>query len=488
MNFTYEYLRDNYRTLELMKSTASYSIELVLGSDRNTYIRRRITNNLAPYEELLGVASPYVAKTYYVAQQGRETLVLEEYVQGTTLQELLEQGQSFSEEQVGRMAEELSLGLEALHSKGIIHRDIKPSNIIWQENGQVKLIDFNAARLKKANRQHDTRILGTEGYAPPEQYGFMPTDERSDWYAMGKTLAELLGPEYRGKLIHVIEKCTRFDPQDRVKTAEEFRKLLKVGKPKPWLPMVLVALLVVAAGAYWFTKDNTVKEEPVAKVPEVKVEESLAPDNKLVEKQQKELTKVDISSNKSIESEIKVKNTETATESESKVERSNQAKTDWEARKKKIDATTPLRLLENKGIDLKALTPDNKYPRELACINHTPLQPIVVFQREKEFEQAFVVVEFIDFTMIPPKTENIPFLGRYKEYMTFMEQGDITLGVGINLSHFWKQTWKPYTYLGLILGTDAFKYYQLGPNPKIKVKLVFLDGQSIVKTAPVRIH
>lgn len=478
MQFTYEYLRDNYKTLEILRSTETYRVELVLGTDRNTYIRRSIKNNITPYDKLLEVVSPFVAKTYYVAQQKQTTLILEEYIKGASLQELLDQKKTFNEEQAKQIALDLSYGLEALHAKGIIHRDIKPSNIILQEDGHLKLIDFNASRLKKEDRKHDTKILGTEGYAPPEQYGFMPTDERSDWYAVGKTLAELLGPDYQGQLTPLIEKCTRFDPQDRVKNAQEFRELLKEKRKKQWLILSLVIALAVGVGAYWFVQGSTVKEEPVDKVPEVKVEEKKA----------KEVTKDAASGSKLSQSDKNLKTTEGSTKTGKEVGRTNQEKAEWTERKKKLDATTPLRMLENNGLDLKAIGPENKYPRELVCDKTTVLQPIRVFQREKAFEQAFVAVDFLDFTIIPPREENVPYLGRYKEYMTFMEQGDVTLGVGINLSHYWKQHWEPYSYFGPVIGTNAFKYYQLGPNPRIRAKLVFLDGQTIVKTAPVRIH
>lgn len=54
----------------------------------------------------------------------------------------------------------------------IVHRDIKPSNIILTEDGRIVLIDLNAARLDDKNRSHDTQLIGTAGFAAPEQYGF----------------------------------------------------------------------------------------------------------------------------------------------------------------------------------------------------------------------------------------------------------------------------------------------------------------------------
>ena len=76
-------------------------------------------------------------------------------------------------------------------------------------DGGVKLIDFDAARVCKERKETDTVLLGTEGYAPPEQYGFAQTDARSDIYALGITLKALLLDNYRGSLNRIIEKATR---------------------------------------------------------------------------------------------------------------------------------------------------------------------------------------------------------------------------------------------------------------------------------------
>lgn len=67
----------------------------------------------------------------------------------------------------------------------IVHRDIKPSNIILTEDGRIVLIDLNAARLDDKNRSHDTQLIGTAGFAAPEQYGFAASSPRADLYAAG---------------------------------------------------------------------------------------------------------------------------------------------------------------------------------------------------------------------------------------------------------------------------------------------------------------
>lgn len=74
----------------------------------------------------------------------------------------------------------------------IVHRDIKPSNIILTEDGRIVLIDLNAARLDDKNRSHDTQLIGTAGFAAPEQYGFAASSPRADLYAAGILMRMLL--------------------------------------------------------------------------------------------------------------------------------------------------------------------------------------------------------------------------------------------------------------------------------------------------------
>lgn len=115
--------------------------------------------------------------------------------------------------------------LIVLHGYGILHRDIKPGNIIVQ-GSSVWLIDFGAAKAEGSTKEHDTVILGTPGFAPPEQYGFTTTDARSDIYALGKTMEILCGSSHNAKLCKIIAGCIAFDPQKRIASAAELKKLL----------------------------------------------------------------------------------------------------------------------------------------------------------------------------------------------------------------------------------------------------------------------
>jgi len=122
--------------------------------------------------------------------------IVMEYIEGQTIARMMKsQLHPFQQEQVLHWAEQLCEVLHFLHQQTppIIYRDIKPSNIMVASSGdQVKLIDFGIARFYKPGKKKDTIQFGTDGYAPPEQYGKAQTDARADVYALGVTLHQLL--------------------------------------------------------------------------------------------------------------------------------------------------------------------------------------------------------------------------------------------------------------------------------------------------------
>ena len=155
-----------------------------------------------------------------------------EYVSGATLYETVSKRGVYSETEAVGIITSICSGLTALHSHGVIHRDITPSNIMIDTTGCVKIIDFDIARTEKMHKTHDTAILGTEGYAAPEQFGFMQTDGRADIYSCGVLLNYLLTGKlpkeqlYRGGLTEVIRRCISLDPKDRFVSAEHLRAML----------------------------------------------------------------------------------------------------------------------------------------------------------------------------------------------------------------------------------------------------------------------
>jgi len=135
--------------------------------------------------------------------------------------------------------------LEYLHSQQppIIFRDMKPGNIMLTRDGHIKLIDFGIARFFRHSSSQDTQLLGTPGFAPPEQYGKAQTDERSDIYSLAMTLFQLLtntlsekgfglkdvrsvNPRISAPVARALEKATALAPEERYESIEAFRRAL----------------------------------------------------------------------------------------------------------------------------------------------------------------------------------------------------------------------------------------------------------------------
>ncbi|MDE7247987.1 MAG: protein kinase, partial [Lachnospiraceae bacterium] len=140
--------------------------------------------------------------------------------------------------------------LEYLHGRGIIHRDIKPSNLIMADDGHIRLIDFDAARMPKAEQEQDTHLLGTRGYAAPEQYGFAQTDERTDIYSLGITLERLLGENFqRPRYRKILHKCSDLDPNKRYQSVREVQEAFFQKKQKRICGCAVACVLAVIFGA-----------------------------------------------------------------------------------------------------------------------------------------------------------------------------------------------------------------------------------------------
>ncbi len=183
------------------------------------------------YRRLMPLTHPNLPQIFDVFEQDGKPTVLEEFIDGTTVADLLTAG-LYNEAGAKAVCSALCDGLYALHQAGIIHRDIKPENVLIEPGGRVVLVDFDAARIFKCGSSQDTKVLGTAGYAAPEQFGINQTDERSDIYSLGILMNVLLTgchPSvklYTGKLKKIIERCTHIDPARRFKDAAELKSIL----------------------------------------------------------------------------------------------------------------------------------------------------------------------------------------------------------------------------------------------------------------------
>jgi serine/threonine-protein kinase len=127
--------------------------------------------------------------------ENQKHYIVMEFVPGETLEERVErQVVPCHEQEVREWAGQLCDVLSYLHSltPPIIFRDLKPANIMLTPHGELKLIDFGIARLFRPGKVKDTQVIGTPGYAPPEQHGHGQTDARSDVYSLGVVLHHLV--------------------------------------------------------------------------------------------------------------------------------------------------------------------------------------------------------------------------------------------------------------------------------------------------------
>ena len=117
--------------------------------------------------------------------------LVEEFVEGETLLNKL-QNSPLSVEETIAITIRLTKILTYIHEQGIVYRDLKPDNVMVKPDGSIKLLDFGIARVHKTNQEKDTVILGTPGFAAPEQYGTAQTDQRSDIYSLGALIHHAL--------------------------------------------------------------------------------------------------------------------------------------------------------------------------------------------------------------------------------------------------------------------------------------------------------
>lgn len=222
--------------------------------------------------------------------------LVQEFIDGSNLRDLVENGKHFSQREVIEIALQVSGILEYLHSLSppIIHRDIKPSNILIDSKGDVHLVDFGAVRDKILHNQKTEgggfTVVGTYGFMPFEQFQGRAVPA-SDIYSLGATLVYLLshkepheiesiGSELEfenhisvsSDFMTVLRKMLEHDCTKRYQSAFELsadlKKLLEgispaVAQKKPqqskWRSAILVAMIAMMAGSFWLTSH---KETP----------------------------------------------------------------------------------------------------------------------------------------------------------------------------------------------------------------------------------
>lgn len=229
-----QYLAELFKSYRLVSALSDKNgcrvLRLRNKNEQKDLVLRSFEEKTAAYELLCGISCKNLPLIYDVINLEDGQIVLEEFIEGLTVSQVMECGKYtyFGAKKVIRAV--LS-ALTVLHKKGLVHRDIKPENIMIDGSGRVVLIDFNAARKISAAKK-DTVIMGTVGYASPEQLGLAQSDERTDLYAVGVLLNVMLTGKHpsecyaKGRAGKIVKRCTALNPDERYQSAERLSKTL----------------------------------------------------------------------------------------------------------------------------------------------------------------------------------------------------------------------------------------------------------------------
>jgi serine/threonine-protein kinase len=140
-----------------------------------------------------GLNHPHIVSVYDWGEEDGTSFIVMEYVPGETLREILQTYGRLGPMDAARITAEIADALSFAHSHGVVHRDVKPGNVLVTPQGQVKVTDFGIARADTSEPLTKTgAVLGTATYFSPEQAQGFALDGRSDVYALGVVLYEML--------------------------------------------------------------------------------------------------------------------------------------------------------------------------------------------------------------------------------------------------------------------------------------------------------
>ena len=207
--------------------------DIIIVRDRDSdkrYIKKLLfTYDRSIYEYLKDHPIAHMPKIFELYESDNCLIVIEEYVIGKTVAEIMEEAQIRKDRAIS-IAKDICIILENLHGLDtpIIHRDVKPSNIMITDAGETYLLDMNVARWFDPEKNDDTTYMGTQSYAAPEQAGFglISSSGKTDIYAVGMLLNVMITGAFpkqqraTGRIWDVIEKCISMDAEDRYSASE----------------------------------------------------------------------------------------------------------------------------------------------------------------------------------------------------------------------------------------------------------------------------
>lgn len=177
------------------------------------------------------VTHPNVARVYDIGEHDQLVYLTMELIEGETLRQLLRREGALPKERAAQIALALCDGLVAAHAAGVVHRDLKPANVLLAERGRVVITDFGIARSLIEGSSFSDGAVGTPFYMAPEQLVSGPIDGRTDIYALGLVLYEMLAGErlagvpkpgaLEPELDELVRACTAAMPDSRPASAQE---------------------------------------------------------------------------------------------------------------------------------------------------------------------------------------------------------------------------------------------------------------------------
>ena len=237
---------DAYHVEQVLARGPRGVTELVTIDGVGPFVRKKIPTVLAQrgvWSALGGSTCPRLPRVEATYELPDCVAVVLDYVPGPTLEQVVAERGRLQQSEAVNLAQQICEAVQELHRLGVLHRDLTPANIIVADDG-AHIIDLGIARplTDTANRNRDTTALGTYGFASPEQYGFAPTDVRSDIYSLGRILGFMLTGVYPDdtrytpllsddlcvtpRLRAIVERATAFEPSARYQNVTQFAQAL----------------------------------------------------------------------------------------------------------------------------------------------------------------------------------------------------------------------------------------------------------------------
>ena len=229
-----EYIKKLFSLFELVNVLSEKNGGKVLRLRHKTLkkdmILRSYPQSFDAYRLLSGVLCENLPEIYDAVECEDGQVILEEYIDGITVAQVMESGK-YRYRGAKIVLQRVCHALSVLHENGVVHRDVKPENVMIGQRGRVVLIDLNASRQHTESKR-DTVVLGTVGYASPEQMGIAQSDARTDIYSMGVMLNVMLTGKHpsqqlaRGKGGRIVCKCTSIYPENRYQSVQKLANAL----------------------------------------------------------------------------------------------------------------------------------------------------------------------------------------------------------------------------------------------------------------------